>query len=66
MATLGLKRDTAVSELAAHYRERELEPDTIGKHIRRITYEGYLNKWNTTALGNIHLSASNAGELSFG
>jgi hypothetical protein len=27
-------RSTAVSELAAHYRERELEPIRFGKHIR--------------------------------
>ena len=37
-------RSTAVSELAAHYRERELEPDTIWKtHSTKVTYEGYLN-----------------------
>jgi len=39
-------RSTTVSDLVSHYRERELDPDTIWKtHSTKVTYEGYLNKW---------------------
>ncbi|PYY19391.1 MAG: hypothetical protein DMG62_24655 [Acidobacteria bacterium] len=36
---------TTVSQLADHYRQRELQPDTLWKtHSTKVTYEGYLNK----------------------
>lgn len=39
-------RSTTVSDLVSHYRERELDPDTVWKtHSTKVTYEGYLNKW---------------------
>jgi len=57
-------RSTAVSELAAHYRERELEPDTIWKtHSTKVTYEGYLNKWILPRWGKYPLVRVNAGEV---
>ncbi len=60
-------RSAAVSELAAHYRERESQPDTIWKtHSTKVTYEGYLNKWKLPRWGKYHLSASMLGRLSFG
>jgi hypothetical protein len=60
-------RSTTVSELAAHYRKRELEPDTIWKtHSTKVTYEGYLNKWILPRWENIRLSASTLGKLNFG
>lgn len=40
------KKITTVSDLAQHYRQRELKPDTVWKtHSTKVTYEGYLNKW---------------------
>jgi hypothetical protein len=57
-------RSTAVSELAAHYQERELEPDTIWKtHSTKVTYEGYLNKWILPRWGKYPLVRVNAGEV---
>jgi integrase len=57
-------RSTIVSELAAHYRERELEPDTIWKtHSTKVTYEGYLNKWILPRWGKYPLIRVNAGEV---
>ena len=57
-------RSTAVSELAAHYRERELEPDTIWKtHSTKVTCEGYLNKWILPRWGKYPLVRVNAGEV---
>jgi integrase len=57
-------RSTTVSELAAHYRERELEPDTIWKtHSTKVTYEGYLNKWILARWGKYPLVRVNAGEV---
>ncbi len=57
-------RSTTVSELAAHYRERELEPDTIWKtHSTKVTYEGYLNKWILPRWGKYPLARVNAGEV---
>jgi hypothetical protein len=39
-------RSATVSDLVSHYRERELDPDTVWKtHSTKVTYEGYLNKW---------------------
>ena len=36
---------TTVSELAEHYRQRELRPDTVWKtYSTKVTYEGYLNE----------------------
>jgi hypothetical protein len=56
-------RSTAVSELAAHYRERELEPDTIWKtHSTKVTYEGYLNKWILPRWGKYPLVRSDASK----
>src|SRR6267154_806159 len=35
-----------ISELAEHYRQRELKPDTVWKtYSTKLTYEGYLRKW---------------------
>src|SRR6201981_451858 len=57
-------RSTAVSELAVHYRERELEPDTIWKtHSTKVTYEGYLNKWILPRWKKYPLVRVNAGEV---
>src|SRR6202035_5725723 len=57
-------RSTAVSELAAHYRERELEPDTAWKtHSTKVTYQGYLNKWILPRWGTYPLSRIQAGEV---
>jgi integrase len=57
-------RSTTVWELAAHYRERELEPDTIWKtHSTKVTYEGYLNKWILPRWGKYPLVRVNAGEV---
>src|SRR5579864_7621744 len=57
-------RSTAVSELAAHYRERELDPDTVWKtHSTKVTYEGYLNKWILPRWRNYPLVRVNAGEV---
>ena len=37
---------TTVSDLAEHYRQRELKPDTVWKtYSTKVTYDGYLNKW---------------------
>jgi hypothetical protein len=37
---------TTVSELAEHYRQRELRPDMVWKtYSTKVTYEGHLNKW---------------------
>jgi hypothetical protein len=37
---------TTVSDLAEHYTQRELRPDTGWKtYSTTVTYEGYLNKW---------------------
>jgi len=39
-------RSTTVFDLVSHYRERELDPDTVWKtYSTKVTYEGYLNKW---------------------
>ena len=57
-------RSTTVLELAAHYRERELEPDKIWKtHSTKITYQGYLNKWILPRWGKYPLGRVNAGEV---
>jgi len=53
-----------ISELAEHYRQRELKPDTVWKtHSTKLTYEGYLSKWILPRWGNYHLSRINAGEV---
>ena len=39
-------RSASVADLVSHYRERELNADTVWKtHSTKVTYEGYLNKW---------------------
>ena len=55
---------TTVSDLAEHYRQRELRPDTVWKtHSTKVTYEGYLNKWILPRWGNYALARVNAGEV---
>jgi integrase len=55
---------STVSELAEHYRQRELRPDTVWKtHSTKVTYEGYLNKWILPRWGNYALVRVNAGEV---
>ena len=57
-------RSTTVSELVSHYRERELNPDTVWKtHSTKVTYEGYLNKWILPRWRNYPLVRVNAGEV---
>ena len=47
-------RSTTVSDLVSHYRERELDPDTVWKtYSTKVTYEGYLNKWILPRLGSL-------------
>src|SRR5215831_18045055 len=55
---------STVSELAEHYRQRELRPDTVWKtYSAKLTYEGYLNKWILPRWGNYPLLRINAGEV---
>ena len=55
---------TTVSDLAEHYRQRELRPDTVWKtYSTKVTYEGYLNKWILSRWGNYPLVRVNAGEV---
>lgn len=55
---------TTIFELAEHYRQRELRPDTIWKtYSTKVTYEGYLNKWILPRWGNYALARVNAGEV---
>jgi integrase len=57
-------RSATVFELVSHYRERELDPDTVWKtHSTKVTYEGYLNKWILPRWGNYPLLRVNAGEV---
>jgi integrase len=57
-------RSTTVSDLVCHYRERELNPDTVWKtHSTKVTYEGYLNKWILPRWRNYPLVRVNAGEV---
>ena len=57
-------RSTTVSDLVSHYRERELDPDTVWKtHSTKITYEGYLNKWILPRWERYPLVRVNAGEV---
>ena len=47
-----------------HYRERELDPDTVWKtHSTKVTYEGYINKWILPRWGKYPLVRVNAGEV---
>jgi len=61
----GLKtRSMTISDLVSHYRERELDPDTVWKtHSPKVTYEGYLNKWILPRWGNYPLMRVNAGKV---
>jgi integrase len=55
---------TTVSDLAEHYRQRELRPDTVWKtYSTKVTYEGYLNKWILPRWGHYPLMRVNAGEV---
>ena len=57
-------RSTTVSDLVSHYRERELDPDTVWKtHSTKVTYEGYLNKWILPRWERYPLIRINAGEV---
>ena len=57
-------RSMTISDLVSHYRERELDPDTVWKtHSTKVTYEGYLNKWILPRWGNYPLVRVNAGEV---
>jgi integrase len=57
-------RSTTVSDLVSHYRERELDPDTVWKtHSTKVTYEGYLNKWILPRWETYPLVRINAGEV---
>jgi integrase len=53
-----------IAELAEHYRQRELKPDTVWKtYSTKLTYEGYLSKWILPRWGNYLLTRINAGEV---
>jgi integrase len=53
-----------ISELIDHYRQRELNPDTVGKtYSTKVTYQGYLNKWILPRWGACTLDRMNAGEV---
>ncbi len=55
---------STVSELAEHYRQRELKPDTVWKtYSTKVTYEGYLNKWILPRWGEYPIVRINAGEV---
>jgi integrase len=57
-------RSTTASDLVSHYRERELDPDTVWKtHSTKVTYEGYLNKWILPRWETYPLVRINAGEV---
>ena len=57
-------RSASVYDLVSHYRERELDPDTVWKtHSTKVTYEGYLNKWILPRWENYPLVRVNAGEV---
>jgi integrase len=57
-------RSASVSDLVSHYRERELDPDTVWKtHSTKVTYEGYLNKWILPRWESYPLVRVNAGEV---
>ena len=57
-------RSASVSNLVSHYREGELDPDTVWKtHSTKVTYEGYLNKWILPRWERYPLVRVNAGEV---
>jgi integrase len=57
-------RSASVFDLVSHYRERELDPDTVWKtHSTKVTYEGYLNKWILPRWESYPLVRVNAGEV---
>jgi integrase len=57
-------RSTTFSDLVSHYRERELDPDTVWKtHSTKVTYEGYLNKWILPRWETYPLVRVSAGEV---
>jgi len=56
-----------IAELAEHYRQRELKPDTVWKtYSTKLTYEGYLSKWILPRWGNYLLRASTLEKLNCG
>jgi integrase len=57
-------RQITLSELADHYRQRELKPDILWKtHSTKLTYEGFLNKWIVPRWGSYALNRISAGEV---
>jgi integrase len=51
-------------ELVEHYRQRELNPDTVWKtHSTKVTYQGYLNKWILPRWRTYGLARISAGEV---
>ena len=57
-------RSATVSDLVSHYRERELDADTVWKtYTTKVTYEGYVNKWILPCWGRYPLIGVNAGEV---
>ena len=57
-------KTTTVSELAEHYRQRELRPDTVWKtHSTKLGYRGYLRKWIIPRWGGYTLTRIRAGEI---
>lgn len=53
-----------LSDLADHYRQRELNPDTVWKtHSTKVTYQGYLNKWILPRWRSYTLAQVSAGEV---
>ena len=56
-----------ISELAEHYRQRELKPDTVWKtYSTKLTYEGYLSKWILPRWEITSLRASTLEKLNCG
>jgi len=56
-----------ISELAEHYWQRELKPDTVWKtYSTKLTYEGYLSKWILPRWEITSLRASTLEKLNCG
>jgi integrase len=57
-------RSTTISELADHYRQRELRSDTVWKtYSTKVTYKGYLTKWILPCWRSYLLREVRAGEV---
>ena len=53
-----------LSDLAEHYRQRELKPNMVWKtYSTKVTYEGYLNQWILPRWGNYPLRNAFSCEL---